>query len=376
MADMDHDQSLEYTSSRNHSPIPEGQATSYVSNLKPAWVTMRLLVVKSSILPRRHRIAVVDGYPEVQFGRDVALVGSDTARIRLKEMEVSKFHATAFWDAKRREWAIVDMGSKHGTYLKSSESGSNAGDTTGPGDRLSAMKMSSVPRRIRHLDLLTIGSTTFQFHIHEDHVPCVECSPQGGDEIPLFPKATDRTRDESPGLKRPFGMEDNAARPKDPKKALTMLRQALLTRHDDGRPSMDSKIRYADRSAARRVRQSSSHHDAPGVPLHRSDSSSGSTSPGPVSSASVEGTTPIPATNIGHQLLLKQGWQPGTTLGVAEGIGDNSNGLVEPLDIDVYRDRAGLGSTRDPSAPLTTNWREVARQRRWDDARSYTGSEW
>jgi len=236
---------------------------------------------------------------------------------------------------------------------------------SGPGDRLSAMKTSSVPRRIRHLDLLTIGSTTFQSHIHQDHIPCVECSPQGGDEIPLFPKATERTPQENPGLKRSLDGED---RPKDPKKALTMLRQALLTRHDNGRPSMDSKIRYADRSAARRVRQSSSHHDAPGVALHRSDSSSGSASPAPIPNASVEGTTPIPATNIGHRLLLKQGWQPGTTLGVTEGIGDNSNGLVEPLDIDVYRDRAGLGSTQDGSAARTRNWKEVSRQRRWDEA--------
>ena len=375
---LNHDPSLEWPgpdipASRTHSPTPDDPSlrgpTHHVA--RASWVTMRLLVTESSILPRRHRIAVVDGYHEIQFGRDVSPPGSNTPRIRLKEMEVSKFHATAFWDAERREWAVVDMGSKHGTYLKSPESGLN----TGPGIRLSATKMASVPRRIRHLDLLTIGSTTFQVHIHDDHVPCVECSPRGGDEIPL--SSMDRVRDENPSLKRSLdiaGMEDNATRPRDPKKALTMLRQALLTRHDDGRQSTDSRTRYADRSAARRVRQSSSYHDAPGVPIQRRDSSSNSPSPAPVPSSSNEAVTtisapptPIPETNIGHQLLVKQGWQPGTALGVPEVIGENSSGLLEPLDIDANRDRAGLGTVRDP--PRSTNWRELARQKRWDDAR-------
>lgn len=63
--------------------------------------SLRLIAEHSSILPKKQTIAVIDGYDEVQIGRDLAPRGSDTPRIRLKEMEVSKFHATVYWDQDR-----------------------------------------------------------------------------------------------------------------------------------------------------------------------------------------------------------------------------------------------------------------------------------
>ncbi|KIL54363.1 hypothetical protein M378DRAFT_814928 [Amanita muscaria Koide BX008] len=58
---------------------------------------------------------------ELQLGRDVPLTGMNTPKVRLKEMKVSKLHATVFWDAQRLEWSFVDMGSTHGTFLKSGD---------------------------------------------------------------------------------------------------------------------------------------------------------------------------------------------------------------------------------------------------------------
>src|SRR5438552_3385393 len=109
---LDHDPSLEWPgpSSRTNSPPPPDDPRGHGQPASASWVTMRLLVTKTSILSKKQRIAIVDGYSEVQFGRDAAPVGSATPRIRLKEMEVSKLHATGFWNAARKEWAVVDMG--------------------------------------------------------------------------------------------------------------------------------------------------------------------------------------------------------------------------------------------------------------------------
>ena len=70
------------------------------------WLPLQLRVLQTAILHKHLSLAVLDAYAETQFGRDVATPGSDTPRIRLKEMPVSKLHATVFWDKARREWAV------------------------------------------------------------------------------------------------------------------------------------------------------------------------------------------------------------------------------------------------------------------------------
>lgn len=71
----------------------------------------RFVVSRTAVLPAQHRIVSADDYTEIQFGRD-AQFGA-IPRVRLKEMQVSKLHATAYWDPARKEWNVVDMGSKH-----------------------------------------------------------------------------------------------------------------------------------------------------------------------------------------------------------------------------------------------------------------------
>src|ERR1700761_6586534 len=66
----------------------EGNAS---SSMRPVF---RLIVLRTSVLPAKQVLAVSDGYTELQFGRDVSL-SQDVPRIRLKEMGVSKLHATA-----------------------------------------------------------------------------------------------------------------------------------------------------------------------------------------------------------------------------------------------------------------------------------------
>ncbi|KDQ57167.1 hypothetical protein JAAARDRAFT_178742 [Jaapia argillacea MUCL 33604] len=367
----------------------------------------RLLVARSSILPRSQRLAVIDtAYSEVQLGRDSAPVGSELPRIRLKEMEVSKVHATVYWDGERKEWGVVDMGSKHGTFFKSSSRLGTSGSGIGvdKGVRLSPERIASVPRRLGHGDTLTIGGTAFLIHLHEDGLPCGDCASQGDDEIPLFNIRASRNQqdDGEQSHKRKIDNVDSVdASPtssssgRDPKKALTMLKKSLLSRHhlvDSHAGFNGSKSRsptpsnqYVDRSAKRRALYPSSAPDTPGVltPSRATTASPRLSSPflaapppalppAPVSAP----PTPLASTNIGHQLLMKQGWQPGTSLGDPreERVGA---ALIEPLEVSVNQTRAGLGMGSGPNdqkesivgGNLGGDWREEAKRRRWANTR-------
>ena len=198
------------------------------------------LVVRQShrrFLPHNQRLAVIDGYSQVQFGRDAAPHGVSTPRIRLKDMEVSKLHATLFWDSERHEWAVVDMGSKHGTFIGSGQDQKPM--------RLSATRKASMPKRVKHLDRLSLGGTTFVVHIHENRLPCVDCSAstEGGDDmIPLF---SHQKSDDSAAVqadqkrKRIADPAEDVPRNGNAKRALASLKKSLLSRPGGVLPTRD-----------------------------------------------------------------------------------------------------------------------------------------
>ena len=343
---------------------------------------LRLVVHKTSVLSPRRKIAIVDGFTELQFGRDAAIQGSTTPRVRLKEMEVSKLHATIFWDGLRKEWNIVDMGSKHGTFVFQGESNISKLDAK---SRLSAPRMSSIPRRIAHGDSIFVGGTAFIVHIHNNHLPCDECSASSTNaEIPLF--STSSTSNASALPPAP------ALQPKitDPKAALISLKRSLLTQHSG--PSQQTGLTdYVDRSAKRRALHPGSSLDSPGVLIPPSvtpdrvynHAATPLTTPAPLpppQSKSIDEA--LPQTNIGHRLLMKQGWMPGEALGHLDDAGSSGQDgrlrLIEPLKISAGVDRAGLGMTKNTEgesdigrAMITRSsdsWRESSRQRRWDNA--------
>lgn len=349
--------------------------------------TFRLLVLASSILPRAHTVALFDGHTEVEIGRDAPQPGSTTPRVRLKEMEVSKLHATAFWDGARREWSIVDMGSKHGTFVKSQSIGagpeavetqasgpSGDGAADARGKRLSPPRVSSVPRRLQHLDELSIGSTRFLVHIHNKGGPCAACSPKGGDEIPLFHDKKGKADEAARKRKRELDVASAgtiAAEVRDPRKALTMLKRSLLSRQVSVGAASEMKNAYVDRSAKRRALQPSSL-DAPGT-ASRSISSSPAVSPAPSSRVVTPSppvsapATPLPSSNVGHKLLMKQGWQPGSALGVSEAdTVEGSVALVEPLEAIPRSNRVGLGAPSQPASGTSSlSWKDEGKFRRW-----------
>ncbi|KAG5354112.1 hypothetical protein C0989_007473 [Termitomyces sp. Mn162] len=361
-------------------PLPISQCTSIA--LRPNQPTFRLIVLRTSILSSKHRVGVIDGHSEIQFGRDVVPAGSKTPKIRLKEMQVSKLHATAYWDARRREWGVVDMGSVHGTFLKPA-------NTTGdnPGTRLSPPRQASIPRKLSHMDQLTIGGTTFLLHMHQDRLPCEECQTDGRYDIPLYPisKSSKSTAAES-SVGTSKDPDDSGflplKAPADPKKALSLLKKSLLTRHSDSslRQSASFSVdnaptQYVDRSARRRALMPATQPDAPGVSTTPSFVSLEAPASTPRSkSPSVEPTSqppvPLPSSNIGHRLLMKQGWEPGTALGSPFASYEGQVGLVEPIEPTVSLQRGGLGLKRASTTSLPTlsdqDWKETGKRRRWD----------
>lgn len=330
-------------------------STSQLAHSSPAF---RLLVQTTSILPRAQRLAVIEGYPEVQVGRDIAPPGSVTPRIRLKEMEVSKLHATIYWDDGRAEWGLVDMGSKHGTFHNRYHSGITS-ETRG--SRLSPPRVASMPRYLQHLDTVSIGGTTFVVHIHNDGLPCSGCSRGDNDEIPLFATKTSVT----PAHGKRRRDEESAHLPldktKDPKKALSLLKKSLLSQRPAEKPDSSASATWVDRSARRRKMYS------PSLPLSQKQSPlPASAHPAPQHTPTTPASSisePVSSSNIGYRMLAKQGWAPGTSLGVAS---DDTQHIVEPIVVPSTTNRAGLGSVSTASFPSQgKDWREEGKQRLW-----------
>ena len=336
----------------------EGRLASSISQPARLSSTFRLIVWATSILPEAQRLAVIEGYREVQIGRDVAPPGAVTPRIRLKEMEVSKLHATIYWDEGRAEWGLVDMGSKHGTFHNRYHSGVSSETRS---NRLSPPRVASMPRHLQHLDTFSIGGTTFTVHIHNNGLPCSECSRGDNDEIPLFATKTSvapahgkRKRDEESG----YLPSDKT---KDPKRALSLLKKSLLSHRPAEKPDSRSPTTWVDRSARRRALH------PPSPPLSRKPSplpdSTRSTPQDTPSTSNPSTPEPVSSDNVGYRMLAKQGWTPGTSLGVVSG---ETQHVVEPITVSSTSNRAGLGSANAVSSlSQGEDWREEGKQRLW-----------
>lgn len=277
-------------------------------------------------------------------------------------------HATAYWDASRREWSIVDMGSVHGTFVRPA---SAVGDSRGV--RLSPPRQASIPRALKHMDRLTIGGTTFLIHMHQDQLRCEDCWLSGEMEISLFPVSKTMKSAVCENTAQHVGSFSPQPQ-KDPKKALTMLKHNLLARHNV--PSSDSNptqptdhtlTQYIDRSARRRALMPATHPDAPGIPSPSTWSEPPRPKSPPLARVTSQLPIPLSASNIGHRLLMKQGWEPGTALGSELDPSQDRIGLVEPLEIEASSHRAGLGLKRNTRSTFSDpDWKESAKRKRWD----------
>jgi pSer/pThr/pTyr-binding forkhead associated (FHA) protein len=302
----------------------------YHSNEPATDDTLRLVVLESQLLPV-HNIILVDANG-ITIGRD----RSWDRRLRLPEMAVSKYHchifsntADIFQDADEKQdskFSIIDVGSQNGTFVN--------------GERLSLTKSASAPYPLRHLDVLSVGTTKFQVHEHIGSWPCEQCKSQNGNIIDIAATTLPKALSEEPEVGKSLSMEQ--AR----REELRRLKQ----KYSEGKPSRSSG-NYVDRADARRKQ----HVDR--SPVTRNSEMEVGNDQAYVQQASGVNVR-IGTENFGNRLLQKMGWKEG------QGLGSSGSGILEPIRAEYREGRAGLGS---PSVeePLRGKGRslQVTRQR-------------
>jgi len=226
-------------------------------------------------------------------------------------------------------------------------------------------------------------------------LPCDACSLSSASALiptSLHPSAT-KDGSESPSTKAPPALHDPFAGLTS-KERLQRLKQDMLKPKSaaaaapasqrppkrgldaNGGPAEDDEEpqqpAYVDRAAARRaVHPSYSHASAVAVAAARAFVSSPAqrVTVAPVQDAS----KPLPASNVGHSLLLKHGWTPGQALGV----GADEPGRVEPVEVTraAGEGKRGLGMKSVAPGPALggaeaagedkTSWRDEGLAKRW-----------
>ncbi|KAG0190301.1 Angiogenic factor with G patch and FHA domains 1 [Apophysomyces sp. BC1034] len=282
--------------------------------------TLRLVVIESNVLTPTH-VVLVDANG-LTIGRDRYW----DRRLRLPEMAVSKFHCQIYFD---NIWSVIDVGSQNGTFVND--------------ERLSDTKKASVPYALYHSDILQVGSTTLEVHIH-DHLPCVKCQTNNN----IIDTKNDK---KSKGQ----ATETTAAYHVRNKEELEQVRRLELNRQKKQfSTGCETPSAYVDRASLRRklLPEVSRYQlpTQPAVPVIRKV-------PEPTGIAPANVNTPVQG--IGNRMLRKMGWQEGQSLGKT-----GSNGILEPVRPAVQTERAGLGSRTSAAIP-----NENPKSRGWRTAR-------
>ncbi|KAK4685796.1 hypothetical protein P7C73_g4341, partial [Tremellales sp. Uapishka_1] len=314
---------------------------------------LRMVVVKSGAL-KGGGIAIIDAREGgIQIGRDRCDRGGQ-ARIRVKEMEVSKTHAVIYWGKKGDEadqeegWWVVDLGSTQGTYL--SQPAESSQIPSSKPERLAEPKHSSRPYPLRHLSTLAIGGTTFSIHLHPSW-PCDTCKLHGDNEIALDDGEMKSVKTEGPpATEYRWAMDSQEKRENREvkrKREMASLRETLLNSTPASQIEPDSTRRpYLDRSALRR------RLHPPSPPSQRS-----TIAPTPIT----EPVVPMPS-RFAQNILASQGWTPGT------GLGKGGEGRVEPIHTEMRNGKKGLGAMESKAAEVgQEDWRIRGRMRRYEE---------
>ncbi|XP_043276904.1 angiogenic factor with G patch and FHA domains 1 isoform X1 [Venturia canescens] len=294
-SDSDNSKSSRDTSLTNESESEDDQD---LAKIYPP--CMRIIVKETNLSKLKVGTLFLVAYTGGTLGRE-----GDHA-VLIPDLNISKHHARFQYDEDKRQYLIVDSGSRNGTILN--------------GKRLSVAKQESDPCEVAHGSVVQLGSTKLLCHIHNGHETCGHCEPGLVQKTtfhePSKTSKKDQHKTELRRLKNKFGVEKNN----------TETASQVATG-------------YQDRAQARRDHVGSSNHHVK------------------TQISSVE--TSIAKDNKGFKLLSKMGWSEGQSLG------KDGDGRIEPVPLVNKQTKAGFGAPNSELSTLRVDPSVEKKQKLW-----------
>lgn len=277
---------------------------------------IRVIVIRSPVL-QMGSLFIITAVSPATIGREKDMEHT----VRIPEVAVSKFHAEVYFDHDLQSYVLVDQGSQNGTIVN--------------GKQILQPKTKCDPYILEHGDEVKIGETVLSFHIHPGSETCDGCEPgQVRAHLRLDKK-------DEPLVGPALSKEEKELERRKALKKIRVKYGLQNTDYEDEKALKNPK--YKDRAGKRREQVGSEgtfqRDDAP---------------------ASVH--SEITDSNKGRKMLEKMGWKKG------EGLGKDGGGMKTPIQLQLRRTHAGLG-TGKPSSIDDVHFLQNKSKKNWDKAR-------
>lgn len=277
---------------------------------------IRVIVIRSPVL-QMGSLFIITAVSPATIGREKDMEHT----VRIPEVAVSKFHAEVYFDHDLQSYVLVDQGSQNGTIVN--------------GKQILQPKTKCDPYILEHGDEVKIGETVLSFHIHPGSETCDGCEPG---QVRAHLRLDKR---DEPLVGPALSKEEKELERRKALKKIRVKYGLQNTDYEDEKALKNPK--YKDRAGKRREQVGSEgtfqRDDAP---------------------ASVH--SEITDSNKGRKMLEKMGWKKG------EGLGKDGGGMKTPIQLQLRRTHAGLG-TGKPSSIDDVHFLQNKSKKNWDKAR-------
>ncbi|XP_050800538.1 angiogenic factor with G patch and FHA domains 1 isoform X3 [Gopherus flavomarginatus] len=276
---------------------------------------IRVIVIRSPVL-QTGSLYIITAVKAATIGREKDMEHT----LQIPEVGVSKFHAEVYFDHELQNYVLVDQGSQNGTVVN--------------GNQILQPKTKCDPYVLEHGDEVKIGETVLSFHIHPGSDTCDGCEPG---QVRAHLRLDKKKEFSGPALSKE---ERELVR----RKALKKIRVKYGLQNTDYEDNKAVKNpNYKDRAGKRRETIGSEGT------FQRDDTPA---------SVHVE----ISDSNKGRKMLEKMGWKKG------EGLGKNGGGMKNPIQLEIHKMHAGLGTSR-PASVEDVQIINSKNKKNWDKAR-------